>query len=165
MSHTSLTVSIRPLSDVKGRPEFQSGDGPEEGNAASPGTQKHRALPQRPCEERDGLQQIQGSSSVFTVCLLGMETFLAWLTSVYQLLYGYCTPQVSFLPPSVWAAVWDPRGGGWVVGFESGGGLGKTEAARTQGNHVLKHITTSSYYTCRLKVLFTASNPDDSIHG
>lgn len=55
-----MIVIIQLLSDTKGRPELQAGDGPEEGHAASTGTQKHRALPQRPRQERDGLQQIQG---------------------------------------------------------------------------------------------------------
>lgn len=60
-----MTVVIQLLSDIKGRPELQAGDGPEEGHVASPGTQKHRALPRRPHQERDGLQQIQGRWDVF----------------------------------------------------------------------------------------------------
>lgn len=60
-----MTVIIHLLSDTKGRPELQAGDGPEEGHVDSPGAQKHRALPQRPCQEREGLQQIQGSGCVF----------------------------------------------------------------------------------------------------
>lgn len=54
-----MTV-IQLLSDLKGRPELKAGDGPEEGHVAPPGAQKHRALPRRPREEREGLQQIQG---------------------------------------------------------------------------------------------------------
>ena len=55
-----MTVIMQLLPDIKGGPELQAGDGPEEGHVASPGTPKHRALPRRPCQERDGLQQIQG---------------------------------------------------------------------------------------------------------
>lgn len=38
-------VNIQLLSDTKGRPELQVGDGPEEGYVAPPGTQRQRALP------------------------------------------------------------------------------------------------------------------------
>ena len=44
------------LSDTEGRPELQAGDGPEESHVASPGAQRHRALPLRPRQEREGLQ-------------------------------------------------------------------------------------------------------------
>lgn len=53
------------LSDIKGRPELQAGHGPKESHDAPPGAQRLRALPSRPCEEREGLQQIQSKWDVF----------------------------------------------------------------------------------------------------
>lgn len=52
--------NTRCVSDAKGGPELQAGHGPEKGHAAAPGPQKHGALPRWCCQEREGLQQIQG---------------------------------------------------------------------------------------------------------
>lgn len=46
-------------------------------------------------------------------------------------------PVFLFLFPTGWAAVWDSRRGSRVVGSESGGGCGETEAAGAQGNKSL----------------------------
>lgn len=56
---------MRLVLDTKGRPELETGDGPEEGHVTSSGTQRRRALPRRLRQERESLPQIQGGSHVF----------------------------------------------------------------------------------------------------
>lgn len=87
---------------------------------------------------------------------------------VYLQSYGVDNHPVCFLhlPSShfLQAAVWDPRGGGWMGGLESWGSSRETEAAGKEGNEMNRsikdsHCMSSRYHQINM-TLFLSQDPE-----